>query len=94
MLDSARLLVARRMDIEPLVRIPLPVCQEPRRDSPSRLSLFAGRMRSRECPFVHDEVFLASVIVLSQCAPLFVRFLSYRRALADRALLAVPVPRR
>ncbi|KAM0735938.1 hypothetical protein ACS0PU_009899 [Formica fusca] len=26
MLDSARLLVARRMDIEPLVRIPLPVC--------------------------------------------------------------------
>lgn len=30
MLDSARLLVARRMDIEPLVRIPLPVCQEPR----------------------------------------------------------------
>ena len=30
MLDSAQLLVARRMDIEPLVRIPLPVCQEPR----------------------------------------------------------------
>lgn len=41
MLDSARLLVARRMDIEPLVRIPLPVCQEPRCALSARLPPYA-----------------------------------------------------
>lgn len=54
MLDSARLLVARRMDIEPLVRIPLPVCQEPRRALSASwlrvsrdLSFFSSRSSSR-----------------------------------------------